>query len=174
VKCQAGKQKETKQHIEACLREIISESDHIKLETLQEQISATFTSERLISFSSVLLFVISLILGLLNIYSSILMNVEKRRKEIAIRKINGAGWKDIIVLLGKTYYILWTLACIISFPFIYYYAMQWLERYKNPVSVNLFLFVLIYAVILIFIISIVISQLIQTIRSNPADVVKSE
>jgi ABC-type antimicrobial peptide transport system permease subunit len=174
VKYQPGMQKEAKQHIEACLREFIPDGYEIVFETLQGAINNTFSTEKIISLSSVLLFFISLILGLLNIYSSVLMNVEKRKKEIAIRKINGAEWKDIIVLLGKTYFILWTLVCFISFPFIYFYAIQWLERYKEPVSINILLFVLTYIVILIFIALTVLSQLISAIKSNPAEVVKQD
>jgi len=171
VKYKSGRLKATKQHIEACLREFIPESSVIEFKTLQEQIDSTFTSEKLISYSSAILLLVSLILGLLNVYSSVLMSVEKRRKEIAIRKIHGAGLKDIIVLMGKRYFISWTLACIISFPFIYFYAMRWLERYKEPVNLNLLLFVANYAVILILIALTVISQIVKTAKSNPTEVI---
>ena len=169
VKFKSGKLKETKQHIETCLREFILESAEIKFATLQEQVDSSFKSEKLISFSSVILFFISLILGLLNIYSSVMMSVEKRKKEIAIRKINGAGVKDIILLMGKSYFILWTLACLVSFPFIYFFAIRWLERYRDPVSLNILLFVVIYVVILLFIALTVLSQIIKTVKSNPAE-----
>jgi len=117
---------------------------------------------------------VSMILGLLSIYSSVELSVEKRRKEIAIRKINGAELKDIVILFGKTYFILWSSACFISFPFIYYYAKLWLEKYKEPVTLNFLLFATIYIVILAFIALIVLSQIIRTIRINPAEVVKKE
>jgi len=174
VKCIAGKTKEAKKDIKNCLKEFIPETYEIEIETLQEKVDNTFSTEKLITYSSVLLFVISLILGLLNIYSSVLMSVEKRRKEIAIRIINGAEFKDIVILLGKTYFILWTVACFVSFPFIYRYATLWLERYQEPITLNVLLFVMIYIIILALIILIVISQIIKTTKANPADVIKSE
>jgi len=174
VKFKSGKLKETKQHIDACLKEFIPDGYEVEFETLQETVDSTFKSEKLISYSSATLLLVSLILGLLNVYSSVLMSVEKRRKEIAIRKIHGAGLKDIIVLMGKRYFISWTLACIISFPFIYFYAMRWLERYKEPVNLNLLLFVANYAVILILIALTVISQIVKTAKSNPAETINKE
>jgi len=174
VKCQQGKTKEVKKHIETCLKEFIPESYQVEFETLQDKIDETFSAEKLIEYSSVVLFLICLILGLLSIYSSVLMSVEKKRKEIAIRKINGAGIKDIMLLFGKTYFILWNLACLISFPFIYFYATRWLERYKEPITLNIMLFVMIYIVILAFIALIVFSRIITTAKTNPAEVVKKE
>ena len=174
VKCKTGQIKEAKQHIETCLKEFIPESFQVNFTTLQEEVDNTFSTEKLITYSSVIFFIISLVLGLLSIYSSVLMSVEKRRKEIAIRKINGAGLKDIILLFGKTYFSLWTVACFISYPFIYHYAKIWLERYKEPVTLNILLFVMIYGVILSFIAFIVVFQIIKAFKDNPAEVIKSE
>jgi ABC-type antimicrobial peptide transport system permease subunit len=174
VKCNPGKVKEAKQDIVTCLSEFIPNASQVEFKTLQEKINDTFSSEKLIITFSAILFFISLILGLLNIYSSVLMSVEKRQKEIAIRKINGAELKDIIILLGKSYVILWTLACFISLPFIYYYASQWLERYKEPVSLSIPLFLMIYVIILIFISLTVLSQVVKTTKSNPAEVINND
>jgi len=174
VQCKQGKTKEVKQHIETCLREFIPEGYSVEFETLQKKIDDTFSAEKLIEYSSGIFFIISLSLGLLGIYSSVLTSAEKRRKEIAIRKINGAELKDIIILFGKTYFALWTFACFISFPFIYYYAAIWLERYKNHITLNILLFVMIYIAILVFIALIVIFQIIKTVKSNPSDVIKKE
>jgi len=174
VKCRPGKTKAVKQHIETCLKEFLPGSYPVKFETLQKEIDDTFSIEKLIAYSSGIFFIISLSLGLLGIYSSVLTSAEKRRKEIAIRKINGAELKDIIILFGKTYFTLWTLACFISFPFIYFYAAIWLERYKEHITLNILLFVMIYAAILVFIALIVIFQIIKTVKSNPSDVIKKE
>ncbi len=174
VKCKTGKTREVKQHIESCLKEFIPSEYEIDFEALQEKVDSTFSTEKLIVYSSTILFMISLVLGLLSIYSSVLMNIEKRRKEIAIRRINGAELKDVVVLFGKTYVKLWTVACILSFPAIYYYAKWWLEKYKTHITLNVFLFLTIYLVILVFIIAIVISQVIKTTNSNPSDTIKKE
>ena len=174
AKCQEGKIMEAKKDIEACLYEFIPATYQVGLKTLQENVDESYSTENLITFSSILLFVISLILGLLNIYSSVLMSVEKRQKEIAIRKINGAVFKDILILFSKTYFRLWTIACIIAFPLIYYCASLWLERYKNPVTVNVLLFVLIYVVILAFILSIIDFRIIKAAKTNPAEIIKKE
>jgi hypothetical protein len=102
------------------------------------------------------------------------MSVEKRKKEVALRKINGAVFKDIIILFSKTYFRLWTFSCIVSFPLIYYVAIRWLERYKEQISIPVWLFGLIYLVILALIVATVVSQLIKAFKTNPADELKNE
>jgi ABC-type antimicrobial peptide transport system permease subunit len=121
-----------------------------------------------------ILFVISLAICLLGIYSAIVMDTEKRRKEIAIRKINGATVKDIIILFGKRYIGLWTAACVLFSPFVYYFGNKWLEKYIERISLNAGLFVAIYLAIMILIVLTIIFQILKVARCNPAEVIKKE
>jgi ABC-type antimicrobial peptide transport system permease subunit len=102
------------------------------------------------------------------------MNTEKRRKEVAIRKINGAIVKDILLLFGKTYIGLWTLTCILFFPVVYYYGNRWLDNYIDRISLNINLFLIIYLVVLILIIITIIYRILKIARCNPAEVIKEE
>jgi hypothetical protein len=82
--------------------------------------------------------------------------------------------KDIIILFGKTYVVLWTSACILFFPVVYYFGNRWLEKYIERISLNTGLFAGIYLVIMTLVVLTIIFQILKVARCNPAEVIKKE
>jgi ABC-type antimicrobial peptide transport system permease subunit len=118
--------------------------------------------------------VICLILCMLSIFSAITMNTENRRKEVAIRKINGAEIKDIILLFSKTYLLLWSGVCLLVFPVIYFAGNLWLETFNQRISLNAPFFSGIYFSVLALMFLMIIFRIMEVARCNPADVLKGE
>ena len=69
--------------------------------------------------------------------------VERRTKEIGIRKVMGASVKDIVWLLTSDFTKLVLLANVIAWPLAYYFMSQWLTRfvYRAPFAEWAWLFV---------------------------------
>ncbi len=61
---------------------------------------------------------VSLLVCLMSIYSTITLDVRARRKEVAIRKINGAKAKDIALLFTRLYIRLTVLAVLVLIPLV--------------------------------------------------------
>ncbi|HAH73956.1 MAG TPA: hypothetical protein DCM09_12545, partial [Butyricimonas virosa] len=99
-------------------------------------------------------------------------SVENRRKEISLRKINGASENQIAVLLCARF-IKWILiAFCIGAPIAYYCSAQWLTQfvYKNEISPVSFIFIGIAAV---FIGTLTVAwQAFKASRMNPVDTIK--
>lgn len=124
-----------------------------------------------------LLSVISLIITVLGIYSAITLDTYSRQKEVAIRKINGAGPRVISLLFGKLYIRLLVIAAIPSLAIVYLFlrmliskkvviSAEWLN---NPV---LWLSIIFLTTTIVFITVAYRIWLIS--RLNPAEVIKSE
>ena len=56
---------------------------------------------------------------MLGVYSSITLDTERRQKEVAIRKVNGAGMSHIIWLFARLYIPLLMVTAALSFPLVY-------------------------------------------------------
>ena len=59
---------------------------------------------------------ISILTTVATVYSAITLDTRRRRKEMALRKINGAKSKDICKIFAKTYSIIMGIAIILSVP----------------------------------------------------------
>jgi ABC-type antimicrobial peptide transport system permease subunit len=172
VKAKTGKTENVQQHIKQIQNDLYPEFSKGYTD-FQTSIRMGFY-EYMISRFLGMIFVICLILCLLSIFSAITMNTEKRRKEVAIRKINGAEIKDIIMLFSKTYLLLWSGVCLLVFPVIYFAGNLWLETFNQRITLNAPFFAGIYFGILALMFLMIIFRIMEVARCNPAEVVKGE
>ena len=66
--------------------------------------------------------------------------IERRTKEIGIRKVLGAPVKSIVYNLTKEFSKLVLIANIIAWPVAYYFLSRWLENFAYRIDINFFLF----------------------------------
>jgi ABC-type antimicrobial peptide transport system permease subunit len=105
--------------------------------------------------------------------SMVSLTCEERRKEIAIRKINGATMKDILDLFFKEYLTLLVVGALIAFPAGYIVMRHWLENYVVRTEMSAWVYVSILLVLMLTIVVCVGGKVYRTSRENPAHVVKS-
>ena len=114
------------------------------------------------------------IIAVFGIFSLVNLSCEQRRKEIAIRKVNGATISDIISIFLREYLILLALAATVAFAVGYIVMRHWLEEYVIQTVISWW----IYIVILIAVIAIIFIsigwRIWQAARQNPAEIIKSE
>ena len=108
------------------------------------------------------------------IYSLVALTAEQRTKEIAIRKINGAMFKDILALFLKEYFVLVIISNLTALPLGYVFINYWLESYTYHTTISFALFGVVFLITCGIVIFSVAKQVMQASQTNPADVIKSE
>jgi cell division protein FtsX len=116
--------------------------------------------------------IICLLISIFGIYSLASLTCEQRRKEIAIRKINGATMKDILNLFFKEFFLLLGIALVIAFPIGYYAMSLWLEQYTRRVPMGLPLFLTVALSLALVIVASIFLRVWRAASANPAEVVK--
>ena len=106
IKCYAEKEEEVRQWMTQLLQEVLPESVEPRNNNFLDDIIEQQAMET--KFKNITLFfsIVSLIITLLGVYSAITLDTERRQKEVAIRKINGAGIIQIILLFSRLYMLL--------------------------------------------------------------------
>jgi hypothetical protein len=125
---------------------------------------------KLLSFVSL----VCVIISVFGFFSLISLSCEERRKEIAIRKINGATMRDILAMFFKTYFSLLIIGAVIAFPIGYYIMKQWLEQYVKQTSISAWIYLSIIFVMTFVIILCVGWRVYKASVENPAEVIKTE
>jgi putative ABC transport system permease protein len=118
---------------------------------------------------------LAILLSCMGLYGLSSYSVERRIKEIGIRKVLGASSSGIVRMLTKDFIKLVGLANIIGLP-IAYFAMRALIRflYSYPISLGAGLFILTAAVTLFLAFLTVSSQTLKSATANPVDSLKYE
>ncbi len=84
---------------------------------------------------------LALFVACLGLFGLLSFTVEKRTKEIGIRKVLGASVSQITALITREVFILVLAASIVAAPLAYYGMQKWLQNfaYRIPISGLLFL-----------------------------------
>ena len=112
---------------------------------------------------------------ILGIYAAITLDTEKRQKEVAIRKVNGATFGNIILLFGKLYIRIFGIATLFGIPILWSLATSIQTDFREKYNFNnpLFWFILLAATAGIIVITIGY-RLYRIARINPAETIKTE
>lgn len=117
---------------------------------------------------------IVVLISIAGVFGLVLFESRARRKEIGIRKINGATISEIIVLFNKTYLVILGISSAIAIPVAWIGARYWLEQFKDRISVPWWVFVI--AILLVSLITAltVTLQCWRTATANPIESIKNE
>ena len=95
--------------------------------------------------------------------------VERRIKEIGIRKVLGASVKSIVVLVSREFFILILAALAIAVPATYTLVGNWLNRFTEHITIGVSAFVIAGVAVLIIAWLSMSSLSWNAARRNPVD-----
>ncbi|MDH8701247.1 putative ABC transport system permease protein [Dysgonomonadaceae bacterium PH5-43] len=121
-----------------------------------------------------LLALLCVVIAVFGIYSISYSNVERRKREVAIRKVSGATVSQIVRMFLAEYSKLLIVANLIALPLAYYYMQDWLSSYTYKISIDLWLFFAVFVFTLFIVILTVLVQIIRAANANLLDVIKSQ
>lgn len=110
-------------------------------------------------------------LGLLGLAA---FTVERRTKEIGIRKVLGASTSGVIALLSKEFLQLVLLANLIAWPAAYFAAKRWLEEFAYRVDLGLTAFLLAAVTALVIAFVTVSLQALKAAMTKPVEALRYE
>lgn len=173
IKFHDGKWKELKNRIDSIFTYEYPEVRY-KLYNTEEEYTGYLKSEdaliKLLSFIAI----VCMLIAAFGIFSLVTLSCEQRRKEIAVRKVNGAAIKDILLMFVKEYMLLLIIASVIAFPVGYVLMKLWLENYVERTVISAWIYFAIFGGIMIVIFACIGWRVWQAARQNPAEVIKSE
>lgn len=124
----------------------------------------------LLSFASL----VCILTAMFGIYSLVTLTCEQRRKEIAIRKVNGATVWSILFLFFREYLGLLCIAALFAFPITYVIIKQWILNYVRQVSISPAPFIVIFIGLALIVMAGISWRVWKAANENPAEVIKNE
>ncbi len=149
--------------------------DHqIEILGVKDKINSSFSKED--NLNRVILFfcIISIILAASGLYGQSLFAISKKKKEIGIRKVNGATSYKIVLFFLKKYGILTVLANIISWPIVLYFLDKWQSNFIYKEDLSLKTLLLSFVLSMLIVLLTVFKNSLKSSNTNPIEVLKCE
>ena len=142
--------------------------------TVEEEYNAMYKSELRTMKMLTVFSILSLCICVMGIFSMVSFMVEKRKKEIALRRIFGAETKDVISLFIMNFGKIIVVAYAFAIPVSFYILSKWMQTYSFRTSLSWWIFVLVPVVVSLITAALIAVQVFFTTRQNPAEVIKAE
>lgn len=121
-----------------------------------------------------ILAIVSLAICLISIFSTVMLDTQTRKKEVAIRKVNGALTKDITKLFGSTYLVITLIAMVFAVVAVLLFHIV-LSQMFNMVEINpVFPIILSVVIVVGFIAVIIACQVRKIMKVDPSEILAKE
>jgi putative ABC transport system permease protein len=117
---------------------------------------------------------IAIFISCIGLFGLSLFIIERRKKEIGVRKVNGAKISQVMVLLNKDFVKWVAIAFVIAAPIAWYAMYKWLEKFAYKTELSWWIFAFSGLLALGIALLTVCWQSWKAATKNPVEALKSE
>ena len=139
-----------------------------------ENIKAFYAQERKYAQLFQVFSLVFMLIGCLGLFGLISFVVNRKGKEVAVRKVLGATFSDIVLMFSKEYVRLIFISFLLAVPVTYFAVNSWLNNFAHHITLHWWLFVIPGFSVLVLALFVVSTKSIGTANANPIDRLKYE
>jgi len=141
---------------------------------LDDSLAQLYQKERTMAWLMNIATAISIFVSCIGLFGLTMFTTQKRTREIGIRKVLGAGVKNIVAMLSRDFIILVMLALLIASPIAWLFMQKWLQDYAYRISVGVDIFLLAGILLLAITLATISLQAIKAAMVNPVKSLRTE
>lgn len=139
-----------------------------------DEFNQKFKTEQLIGRLSVIFAGLGIFICCLGLFGLVSSSIERRKKEIGIRKVLGASLQQLLLLLSKEFLYLVAIAFLIAIPTAWWGMHRWLENFSYRVVVSIWIFFAVGLLMLVIALLTVSMNATKAALTNPVKTLRSE
>ena len=148
--------------------------DEFSLKLFDNELALKYSHEQTLSQLITIFTLVVIIISLMGVFGLVLFETQHRRREIAIRRVLGAGVEDILTMLCRKYAIIVAICFVVAVPVSYLVIDFYFSTFAYHTELSWWVFALAFVIVLAVTLAIVIARSISTATSNPVDSIKTE
>jgi hypothetical protein len=141
---------------------------------LDESIAQLYQTDRQVAWLMTVAMTVTIFMCCMGLLGLTLFIAEKRKKEISIRKVLGAGVADIIALLNRDFVMLISIALVIAIPIAWYGMNRWLQDFAYRIRIGWGVFAVSGICLILIVLLSTSYQVIRAAAANPIKNLRSE
>ncbi|HXB07962.1 MAG TPA: FtsX-like permease family protein [Puia sp.] len=141
---------------------------------VSDEFNRMYQVENTISSLAKIFAVLAILITIFGVLSLASYTAEQRTREIGIRKVLGAGDKQVVVLFASVFLKIFIVASGIAIPVSWYFAHKWLQGFVYRVSIGPMIFIVSLAGLLGVTLLTVSYEIWKSVRANPVAALRTE
>jgi ABC-type antimicrobial peptide transport system permease subunit len=141
---------------------------------VDEEFNKKYVNEELIGKIAIVFAGLAIFICCLGLFGLVASSIERRKKEIGVRKVLGATVQNLLMLMSKEFLILVGLAFLVAIPAAWWAMNKWLENYSYRISVGIGIFMLVGIITLLITLITVSLNASKAALSSPTRSLRSE
>jgi putative ABC transport system permease protein len=141
---------------------------------LDEDFEKMYSQEKQSAKMAMIFSLLAIFIASLGLFGLTSYTVEQRTKEIGVRKAMGSSIPGIYIEISKEIVLLVSIAAIIAWPIIFYYAGRWLENFYYRISLGFLSFIAGLTIALGIALITISYKVIRAANINPAQSLRYE
>jgi putative ABC transport system permease protein len=141
---------------------------------VSDEFNRMYLVENTVSSLAKIFATLAILITVLGVFSLASYTAEQRTKEIGIRKVLGAGDKQVIALFVSVFVRIFLVAGLVAVPIAWFVASKWLEGFVYRISISPMIFVLSLLGLLIVTLLTVSYEIWKSARANPVAALRTE
>ncbi|MDP4244410.1 MAG: FtsX-like permease family protein [Bacteroidota bacterium] len=141
---------------------------------VSDEFNRMYQVENTISSLAKIFAVLAILITILGVLSLASYTAEQRTKEIGIRKVLGAGDRQVIALFASVFLKIFIVSSLIAIPVSWFFANKWLQGFVYRVSIGPMVFILSLLGLLAITLLTVGYEVWKSARANPVAALRTE
>jgi putative ABC transport system permease protein len=146
----------------------------IEYSFVDDEYGIKFQAEQRIGDLASIFALLAILISCLGLFGLSSFVAEQKTKEIGVRKVVGASLVNIWMLLSKEFVLLVSISLLIAMPIAWYYLQKWLSTYYYHTKINVWVFVVAGAGVLLLTLFTVSFHGVRAAVANPVKSLRSE
>jgi len=154
--------------------ETILPGERLNIRFVDDSFGLLAEKERLLGQAITFFTVLAILLATLGLIGLTLFSIERRTKEIGIRKVLGAGKLSILRLISADFIRLAVIASLVALPLSWWLIHRWLDNFAYRVNINAGTFLLTEGLMLFIALAVVGALTLRTLAASPVKNLRTE
>ena len=157
-----------------CAFDPTREPDQVSVRHLDEWIENMYQSEQSLGKLITIASFVALLIAIIGIIGLVFFETQFIRKEIAVRRVNGATVGSILQMINKKYLIMAGASFVIAAPVAYWLMTAWRKGFAYQAPVPVWIFLVALLAVAAITLAVVTLQSWRAASANPVESLKNE
>ena len=146
----------------------------VKINFFDEELGENYEKEQQLATTISLFTLLAIIISLMGVLGLVIFETQYRRKEIGIRRVNGATVREILLMFNRKFVVIVAICFIIAAPISYFITDYYYSTFAYRAPIHWWVFVVALLAVLFVTTLVVTLATFRTASANPVEALRTE